>query len=796
MKKVYLMKGMAAMALGLVVASCNKFDAFNPYAEQEAKQQEFTENFQTSVMNGQAIDQNQTWATTTPVQVSVTPSTTGTLKIYTANPIGNVVASLYTADVTAGTKTTFTVAKPADVSKLYAAVINTKGLISDILAFDATESSVDVNLNATASTSNRAARRAAPKRPTQEGAPSNTIVKPTEPTDIPSATNCTVFIDDYTDSEGYGNNSKIYVAPGKTLTIKGQWAGVGTKSKIYLGAGSTLKKETDNLTLENVEIYNDGGTIEGALSLNGAKIWNKGTINAGDVYGSANNPSEIYNEGTITVDNIYFNKSDVLWNEASFTSNGVLSGGNDKTQIYNKEGATIKANSFSLNNNNQLCWNEGTIDITNAASTNNTSAAIVNKGTFKAGSYSQAAGGKFYNEPSATTIISGTTTLGNSNSIWVNESAYTTDYFVVSQGGNQSFNNCTLTVKKKFTMGSNDGSYFVLNNNSSVVCEKDFEWAGDAYFWMGGGSLVMVNENFKANGHNDDGKGFILTDASDYAVVSTNALITDDENDKGRICLDGNIYLDAGTMFDRKFIEGQGNYNIVLTNGASLTTGGQFTAPVHAGWNTEEACSPQYNHKDPDPAPTQWYYYAFEDLGTTDDFDFNDVIIRVSAPVEGTSTVELVAAGGTLATTVLYNEQVFNATEVHKLFGTTPSNSGMVNTGNGPEKKFVTLGTVTLTANDDPADLPFGISAQGTNGQLTKVTHSVENIGKAPLVIVVAGYPSGDNAGRWFWPTERTMISDAYTDFGAWGANASSYQNWYTNYDSNKVYQWNSSKEE
>jgi hypothetical protein len=101
-----------------------------------------------------------------------------------------------------------------------------------------------------------------------------------------------------------------------------------------------------------------------------------------------------------------------------------------------------------------------------------------------------------------------------------------------------------------------------------------------------------------------------------------------------------------------------------------------------------------------------------------------------------------------------------------------------------------------LTANDDPADLPFGISAQGTNGQLTKVTHSVENIGKAPLVIVVAGYPSGDNAGRWFWPTERTMISAAYTDFGAWGANASSYQDWYTNYDSNKVYQWNSSKEE
>jgi hypothetical protein len=248
-------------------------------------------------------------------------------------------------------------------------------------------------------------------------------------------------------------------------------------------------------------------------------------------------------------------------------------------------------------------------------------------------------------------------------------------------------------------------------------------------------------------------------------------------------------------MFTLKKVDKISKNNYVTEGEVTFTTK-QFTAQVPDSWKTPTTCRPAYVPQKTVNDQVMYYYYAFEDLGTTDDFDFNDVIIRVSAPVDNVSTVQLVAAGGTLATTVLYNEQVFNATEVHELFGTTPSNSGMVNTGNGPEKKFVTLGTVTLTANDDPADLPFGISAQGTNGQLTKVTHSVENIGKAPLVIVVAGYPDGDNAGRWFWPTERTMISDAYTDFGAWGANASSYQNWYTNYDSNKVYQWSSSKEE
>jgi hypothetical protein len=40
---MYLMKGMAALAFGLVAVSCNKSDIFNPYADQEKNQQEFTE---------------------------------------------------------------------------------------------------------------------------------------------------------------------------------------------------------------------------------------------------------------------------------------------------------------------------------------------------------------------------------------------------------------------------------------------------------------------------------------------------------------------------------------------------------------------------------------------------------------------------------------------------------------------------------------------------------------------------------------------------------------------------------
>ena len=88
------------------------------------------------------------------------------------------------------------------------------------------------------------------------------------------------------------------------------------------------------------------------------------------------------------------------------------------------------------------------------------------------------------------------------------------------------------------------------------------------------------------------------------------------------------------------------------------------------------------------------------------------------------------------------------------------------------------------------ANLPFGIKCNGNNGQVIKVVKSVaDNKGKTPLVIVVNGYPSGDNAGKWFWPTERTNITTAYSGFGAWGANVEKNKDWYKN-ATGSVYAW------
>ena len=69
----------------------------------------------------------------------------------------------------------------------------------------------------------------------------------------------------------------------------------------------------------------------------------------------------------------------------------------------------------------------------------------------------------------------------------------------------------------------------------------------------------------------------------------------------------------------------------------------------------ESNCTPGYSGGDPEQEPPiLYYYYAHEDLGSIGDFDFNDVVLRVSAPaIDGTGEIQLCAAGGTMPTTVM-----------------------------------------------------------------------------------------------------------------------------------------------
>lgn len=175
-------------------------------------------------------------------------------------------------------------------------------------------------------------------------------------------------------------------------------------------------------------------------------------------------------------------------------------------------------------------------------------------------------------------------------------------------------------------------------------------------------------------------------------------------------------------------------------------------------------------------------YYAFEDLGAVGDYDFNDVIIKVSH-VLGTSeaTVELVAAGGTLATAVKYgNEVLWN--EVHNAFGVELST--MVNTGRGNAVKVPDIKTITVPSNASFEDLIFTIVVTYSNGNSISKVESVPSIGSAPQYLYVPA--------TWRWPKENVRITQAYAQeghsFEEWAQNPNQAKDWYEHPTNDKVH--------
>ena len=95
MKKVYLMKGMAVMALGLVVASCNKMDLTNN--QQTISDEEVKANAEAAL--GVTIDPNQTWVMTKTVKanlgVNLGLDQQYTVIVYGENPLSNANATIF-----------------------------------------------------------------------------------------------------------------------------------------------------------------------------------------------------------------------------------------------------------------------------------------------------------------------------------------------------------------------------------------------------------------------------------------------------------------------------------------------------------------------------------------------------------------------------------------------------------------------------------------------------------------------------------------------------------------------------
>lgn len=184
---------------------------------------------------------------------------------------------------------------------------------------------------------------------------------------------------------------------------------------------------------------------------------------------------------------------------------------------------------------------------------------------------------------------------------------------------------------------------------------------------------------------------------------------------------------------------------------------------------------------DPDPLPepqSESWIIACEDLGNTDDIDFNDVVFSVSHTAgETTAKVTPLAAGGELPSNIYYGGS--NLGEIHSLInnGAQPNANGeysMLNTSSkGTPGKAI---TINVPADYSVTNHGFTVKVKDQNESI--VLESAE-IGKAPQMLVLPG--------EWAWPTERTPIGTAYPMFVNWSKAANTAIDWYKSPAEGKV---------
>jgi hypothetical protein len=722
MKKNTLMKSMAALTLTLAAAGCSH-DA--DLYDQAAKQRESANNFVNLVLGGQQVDPNQNWSTATTRTLTVSSEIAeGTLKVYTVDPIGNVSAPLITTTLSKGDTKSINVACPNDVQRLYVAVYDAQNYLR-VQPVDVTGSQLNVSFDKEEPAAESRARRA----PGNYWKNSHQFASAPNDADFATSVPGGALPEDNCNGGGQGVNVVISHAtvgylnlwnagsnvyfPAGNWTVNGQY--VGANSKVYLlpGANVTFSGEY-NLNSENAALYVAKGATFTADNISyNFKLYNRGTINTGNLNQYAN--GWIYNEGTI-----------------------------------NCSGEIGPKNNFS---------------------------EIVNVGTMTAAKMTVEGSGHVLNE--GTVRISGDVVVNSNNLSWVNNGYFHCGNFKYEAGSWNVINNCKLVVDEQFyiNLGDSQGE-FKLDGS---VETKTF-YHGIGYTKMTGKSIIKVAETLTCAAM-ADGRyyGFYGPESADngYAVIQAKKITATNLTQRRSITYRN--YLIVATDYhweqcDKYNNQVNGNYpywdqgdNVKIAKGKDDIDVTIEPTDCNAGINGKEVIVID--------EPTQYYYYAFEDLGTTDDFDFNDVVIRLSAPVNGQSTVEIVAAGGTMETYVTYGEGEHPTrlgSEVHAAMGEN-STKTMINTSGVNTDKFAVLGTVPVAADADPTNLPFGIEVKGNDGQTVKVTRSVENNGSAPLVIVV----NGNEQGKWFWATERTNIVAAYQAFGDWGANAGTNADWY-----------------
>ena len=177
--------------------------------------------------------------------------------------------------------------------------------------------------------------------------------------------------------------------------------------------------------------------------------------------------------------------------------------------------------------------------------------------------------------------------------------------------------------------------------------------------------------------------------------------------------------------------------------------------------------------KNPDP-DLQWFTYCFE-YHVDGDYDMNDVVIKATRIDETTVEYRIVACGAydDICIVGLNCGKITDDAEVHELFGVKDHHT-FINT-DGSNYDFV-VGTMKVSKNFSflsTKQQPYLVDKTNPN------TVKLAGLGQGPHGVLI---PTD-----FLYPTEKTHISEAYSDFIGWGEGDKTKEEWYTKPILNKV---------
>lgn len=316
---------------------------------------------------------------------------------------------------------------------------------------------------------------------------------------------------------------------------------------------------------------------------------------------------------------------------------------------------------------------------------------------------------------------------------WSAEPESDWDFYVERKTGNKKF-----TENALWRGGGSIGDYYIEKNNLKAIYTRGFDInlpAGITY-----GFYLKVWHHWNGNRYEKGNKEVVTwyTDASLNADGDTHAAYFesgDMQNNYKYLCFEdfaSNKTVD-GVQSDRDF-----NDLVFVFNPAPI-----IVTNVNRPW-----------------------VLALEDLGTTDDYDFNDAVIGIEHIAgQKTARVTPLAVGATLPIYLKYNGKQVGE-ELHTYWGATATEGKypMINTSGA--YKAATVAFPEITVGENFSLLEFtenqngGLSFKVGDGLDDTVNATPPHAGIAPQVICVPW--------TWDWPRERTRIDSAYPGFTTW----------------------------